>query len=51
MTKAKQILIDLLNGKSVSRWDCSIHKKEIRAELLSLESEIDFQLDSAKESL
>jgi hypothetical protein len=51
MEKAKQILIDILSGKKVSRWDCAIHKRQIRAELRSLESEIEFQLDSAKESL
>jgi hypothetical protein len=51
MEKPKQILIDILTGKKVSRWDCAIHKKEIRDEILSLESEIEFQLDSAKESL
>lgn len=50
MDKAKQILIDFLNGKSVSRWDCAIHKKEIRAELRSLENKFETEIDLARES-
>jgi hypothetical protein len=51
MTKAKQILIDILSGKKVSRWDCAIHKKEIRAEITNLQDKLQTELDLAEESL
>jgi hypothetical protein len=51
MTKPKQILIDILTGKKVSRWDCAMLKTEIRAELTKLQDKLQTELDLAEESL
>lgn len=50
MTKAQEILISLIKGEKVSRWDCAMHKKEIRAELRSLEHKFENEIDLAEES-
>ena len=50
MEKAKQILIDILSGKKVSRWECAMLKTQIKAELTNLQDKLQTELDLAEES-
>jgi hypothetical protein len=50
MNKSKEILISLIKGEKVSRWDCAMLKTQIKAELTELQDKLQTELDLAEES-